>query len=860
MTFRIPSESAAKPDSPEDVFPTLKNRSPLIKHLWSHQADLLRAYAEKDTATDIALELATGAGKSLVGLLIAEYRRQAHEERVAYLCPTRQLAYQLHARAKSYGITTVVLVGAQKDYPPADFTAYTRAQKIAVTTYSAVFNTNPRIDNAQCLLLDDAHAGENYIAKLWSVRVSRDERPTYDAIVNLFADALPEALVFRLTDDRPGFGEDGGAGVVVPPLLWSRSAKLREVLDAGAELSPYSYSYSWSILSPHLDACMLYVSWSEILIRPLFPPSQTHEPFWAAKQRVYMSATLGNGGDLERATGVAKITRLPPPPGWDKQGTGRRLILLPDLSLRPEETDALVASVLSKEGRALVLTTDGGRANAISAGWLAKTGKTILGAADIEEDLGAFTEKPNAALLLTNRYDGIDLPDDTCRMLVIDELPDATNLQERFFTQRLGADAFLRERIRTRITQALGRCTRNDSDFATVLVLGTRVASFLAQKDVVAALHPELQAELAFGLENSGDQTIAGFKAIVDGFQGKDWPPVEKYLAGKRKESVRKDDPVAAPLRTTVGDELAYVYAAWAGDWPQAHARARAVSDALGGGGELKPYRALWYALAGFTALRADLGAGQKKAVEDLLSRATVCGAGWIWFLRPARAAVEDAPTVVPEADALAIGAVARAAAQLEHLGTSGTRFDKAMNELRELLADRKAKPYERGLGTLGALLGFQVLPRDPQNKAEPDSVWTLDNAVVIGWEAKSEEDPAHPIPIRDVRDTNGHFAWIRDQLKMTSEDPITIVLAHPRSTLDPEARRFAERLRYAHVTEVESLAAEVVRALAAVRRAAGAAGGEILRAELLKVFEAAGLLPAQLQTRFRPLAEIPSP
>lgn len=120
MIFRLPPDQNTKPETPEDVFRTLKDRAPDIKHLWAHQADLLRAYSTNQDATDVALELATGAGKSLVGLLIAEYRRQAHEERVAYLCPTRQLAYQLHERANAYGIPSVVLVGPQKDYPPAD--------------------------------------------------------------------------------------------------------------------------------------------------------------------------------------------------------------------------------------------------------------------------------------------------------------------------------------------------------------------------------------------------------------------------------------------------------------------------------------------------------------------------------------------------------------------------------------------------------------------------------------------------------------------------------------------------------------------------------------------------------------------
>src|SRR5687767_9607086 len=155
--FKIPRTKPAKPSSPEELFRTLK-RSPKVPHLWAHQADILRAYVGHVAAPNIALELPTGAGKSLIGLLIAEFRRLVRDERIAYLCPTRQLAAQVQAQAAQYGISTVVLTGKQRDYDPADFAAYNSAAKVALTTYSGIFNTNPRLDNAECILLDDAHA------------------------------------------------------------------------------------------------------------------------------------------------------------------------------------------------------------------------------------------------------------------------------------------------------------------------------------------------------------------------------------------------------------------------------------------------------------------------------------------------------------------------------------------------------------------------------------------------------------------------------------------------------------------------------------------------------------------------------
>ncbi|TBX66050.1 hypothetical protein [Bacillus toyonensis] len=83
--------------------------------------------------------------------------------------------------------------------------------------------------------------------------------------------------------------------------------------------------YPWSLLRSNFEVCHIYYSWNEIIIRPIIPPLLTYEPFANAKQRIFMSATLGNSGDLERTPGIPKIKRLPILEGGDKQGLGRKL-------------------------------------------------------------------------------------------------------------------------------------------------------------------------------------------------------------------------------------------------------------------------------------------------------------------------------------------------------------------------------------------------------------------------------------------------------------------------------------------------------------------------------------------------------
>jgi superfamily II DNA or RNA helicase len=76
--FRTSKTQEPKPDSPVLLFRDLP-KDPSVKFLWGHQEKLLDAY-HRDLLgkKDVAVELPTGSGKTLVGLLIGEYRRRAN--------------------------------------------------------------------------------------------------------------------------------------------------------------------------------------------------------------------------------------------------------------------------------------------------------------------------------------------------------------------------------------------------------------------------------------------------------------------------------------------------------------------------------------------------------------------------------------------------------------------------------------------------------------------------------------------------------------------------------------------------------------------------------------------------------------
>lgn len=92
MPFKTYQSHIEIPDDPEHLFRNLPRGTGDISALWTHQSDVIRAYVEQHTSTpDIALELPTGTGKTLPGLLIAEWVRLRDQCQVIYACPTNSL-------------------------------------------------------------------------------------------------------------------------------------------------------------------------------------------------------------------------------------------------------------------------------------------------------------------------------------------------------------------------------------------------------------------------------------------------------------------------------------------------------------------------------------------------------------------------------------------------------------------------------------------------------------------------------------------------------------------------------------------------------------------------------------------------
>ncbi|WP_051045901.1 MULTISPECIES: DEAD/DEAH box helicase [Mycobacterium ulcerans group] len=413
-------------DTPEEMYLRggLRRTGDAVSSLWIHQGDVLRAYAQKhqDTA-DIALELPTGTGKTLPGLLIAEWVRRKAAGPVLYATPTKQLARQVLATAHAEGVPARLLVGSHLHWNVTDHSDVDGGEAIAITTYSSIFNSSPKLPVPNLIVFDDAHAGEQFVGEHYSVEIRRyEDEPAYLAVLDALRPFMSGLQIQRL-QGVPDPGAHHQVRLILPAVKPGAPARLDTTLSNLGD----SYKFDFAMIRSGLAACCVYVSYGGIQIRPMIPPTFQNSVFSSARQRVYLSATLGAGGELERAFGRAEIVRMPLPTKTPPR-SGRRLFIFPDL-VKGGDAVGLAKDVVAITNKALVLSQTSSEKTEDAARSLAGRGVAVFGKDSVEHGLAVFAQAPTGVLGLANRYDGMDLPGEDCRIVVLDGRPDTVSLQ-----------------------------------------------------------------------------------------------------------------------------------------------------------------------------------------------------------------------------------------------------------------------------------------------------------------------------------------------------------------------------------------------------------------------------------------------
>lgn len=787
LSFFIPDEESSSYDNTIDLF----NKLGKLERLSHEQGESLKEYEEKrGEISDFAIEMPAGHGKTLVGGLIGEFNRINNNWRVVYTCATRQLASQTNSLLQSYGINSVLLTGKSSEFPQTDLGKYQRSEAICVTTYSHIFNIKPKFDDANIIIFDDAHATEYAINDFWSVKINRHEqKEIFESLIATLGDSIAPHIKDKLVHGTYDPQHDG-IDIISFPQWYKKTDEIRSLLDS--KVSDTNLYYPWSILRTHLQTCQIFVSYMNIVIKPIIPPNKKHSAFIDAKERVYMSATLGEAGELERMLGVQDIHYIRKFPRTSNKVSGRRLILFPEDHFEAEELSSVLKETLESQNRGLVLTPSYNELKKIK-----ETLKELLPDVelldnnDIEDDLTKFTSKNNTILTLAGRYEGIDLKDDDCRLQIMHELPVAISFEEKFLQDRLNATELLKSKLATRIIQGLGRCTRSKKDYAIVLFTGKYVGNYLFKNEFRKGLPAEIDAEINFGftqIDHIKDKQN-WHKSLSDFLkQGDKWSRVESYLErqtnrlSKEKEQNSKTE-ATTKLYNSARNEIDYIYSLWEEDFENAHKSADKVLNEFSRVSELKGYRAWWnYLIATVATLQED-----EEKLKKYLRKSLDTSSNKVWIDKRIIDLGED---LVEFSDEIEIQ-VERITNFLKAYGDRVNKFDKDWRKLIEGLEKKESKFFEPSLKSLGTCLGFYA--DKPEGHGVPDGIWNLTNTW-LSIEAKTNvKDITGFIPLDDIRQTFVHRNWVKTRYNLQEDNDITLIMVCPKNKIESSSEYASE-------------------------------------------------------------------
>ncbi len=620
------------------------------------QTHVLVQFAEQHTATfDVGIELPTGEGKTLIGLLIADWALDEGKA-VAYLTGTRQLADQVMEQAELLpGLAAHRFAGG--DYPGAALDDYHQAQAVGVMNYWVYFNSNPRVEPADLVIFDDAHLAEQPLAGMFTLRIPRSAgggRELYETLCDLVLQHAPHSYP-TLQAMRDGAAPASSLPELVAFNDWHAvSASARDAIGNSELLKKNpDPRFVWRTLAPALTRCGVLVGPIGIEIRPYHLPTQTVPGYARAGHRVYLSATLGRPGDLQRRLGTRPVTAIETPADLRTAGTGRRTFLLNPGSGKALDNEVVSfalhqadAAAADGPGRVAWLCASNPEADEVED-LLRKDERTVfrLRAGD-DRPFEQWRGSVRAHLVTAGRFDGFDLPDDTCRLVVIPSVPAASTEFERFAVAYLGDATYMRHRVGQRLTQALGRANRTASDSALYLGLDPALAATLADSAVRSSIGADVNTAVRDALERHGqgwepvDEAADHFWKTHRNPTADEPSPPSKMRPGRVRPGRM---PASARSRDSADNEVEAVTRLWLGDHGGAASHAAAAADQLTAAGEPE-HGAFWryvQAHALYDRGNIDLPAA-RRAVGDAVAAAPRTA----WFVRLARTAEDLAGRV----------------------------------------------------------------------------------------------------------------------------------------------------------------------------------------------------------------------
>jgi replicative superfamily II helicase len=698
--------------------------------------------------------LHTGQGKTLVGLLALQSKLNEVKKPVIYLCPNIYLAEQTCVQARQFGIKYCKL--ESENQIPQDFWD---AKSVFITHAQILFNgfskfgLNNRSVEIGTILLDDSHACIDVIQDAFTIKLSRSKfDKLYDKLFELFESDLELQGAAKLEEIKGGDFES-----FLPVPYWAWYAKQNEIIKILTEHKAIKpIKFTWELVKDIISECQCLISGTSVEIQPYYNPIDVFGSFFNADSRIFMSATTNNDSFFIKGLGVDADTILNPLTYKNEKWSGEKMILIPYL-MNDELSRNLIVNEFAKPNKnrkyGIVALTPSSRSSDL---WMECGAKVPNEEESIDNLLNSLKAgKYEDTVAIANRYDGVDLPDNACRILIIDSKPFGQSLSDRNQENCRVSSQILQIKIAQKIEQGLGRGVRGEKDYCVIIITSPNLINNVRGRQLKKYFSNQTNKQIEIGFEvaklaieqaksSSGIDTL---NELITQSLNRDesW----KFFYKERMDEIEEvgdrisDQEVITTLTAEKKAEEKYRH----GDVSSAVNILQGIVDSLSANN--KSERG-WYLQE-----MARLSYKNSKTESNRLQIAAHTSNRYL--LKP-KDGMQVKKLLINKS---------RVEGIKEWLMELGD-FEQVKIRVEEILSDLdfgiKYEKFEQALFDLGKALGFESERPDKEWKEGPDNLWNIQSNEYILFECKNEMDQKRAeLDKSETGQMNNSCAWFNN-------------------------------------------------------------------------------------------------
>ncbi|WP_283131462.1 DEAD/DEAH box helicase [Enterovibrio norvegicus] len=472
---RLKKKEIIKKTNPVEIYDSLDRRSEAGPLRDSQEKIVNEWYSKHKDLKDNIIKLHTGEGKTLIGLLLLQSKLNEVNGPSIFVCPNVYLAEQVKLEAAKFGIPYCEF-DSGGELPDS----FVSGQKILITHVQKVFNgrtkfgINNKSQPINAIVLDDSHACIDSIKSSLTIKLNNDH-DLYKEILDIFREDIAEQGEGSFIDI-----ENGEGNTMLPIPYWSWKDKKDSVIRSiSRHQQDRNIFFAWPVIKDNLSHCQAFISGKGLEISPTLMPIEAFGSFSKANHRILMSATTQDDSFFIKGLGFNISSVKNPLTNNELKWSGEKMILIPSLIDDSLGRETIINWIMKNHANRRFGIVS------LTPSFSTKLQYENIGAhVATTEDLFDSVQnlkKGNCdkAIVFANRYDGIDLPDDACRLLIIDSKPYFDSLVDRYEEDCRPTSDIINIRIAQKVEQGLGRSVRSEKDYSVILIIGGDLVKFI---------------------------------------------------------------------------------------------------------------------------------------------------------------------------------------------------------------------------------------------------------------------------------------------------------------------------------------------------------------------------------------------